>query len=268
MRLGYYFADSKYGRFYDDVVNYAPIWRGSVKDFQTSEMSDLDAVRKFKEAVRGASDYMNSRFVLALDYGLWSPDEVTEAIEYMVAADVWRRVIAIEVDDEPNWTKPEGAAIYEHVEDALRQMKLEKPVYGIGVVQNTFGIEMTEGWKPFDWIGLEGYVEPPGSYDPKVNRVRLVEKMTREYTMLGGKPFVWVLQGYDRGFAWKDKDTLAALQSDSFSLMRTKPFRDTILPFTLAFSYGRPGGTRDHPAIRECHRSWVFGTRTRTEDPE
>jgi len=171
-------------------------------------------------------------------------------------------VLAIELSDEPGWGKTRTQFIINEVDNELLRLGLDKPADGYGVVEHAGGILLTEGWTLGDWVGLEGYVDAPGSANSKVNRRVLTRDMKSLLKRIDGKPWVWVMQGYDRNGNWKNEDTLAALQADSFSLMRSKPFRKTLLPWALVFSYGRPGGTRDHPVLREAHRSYVFGTRT------
>jgi hypothetical protein len=289
MILGFYFADSKYGLNYRSVRGYAPIFRASVRDFMTSEDAFGLTIRgvparhatpqeiqggfdKFRAALVEAAKFKGTQIVLALDWMLWAneglEDEVLEVIEHVIQLGLWERVIAIELDDEPGWTTEKAARVFEIYKSGLRQLKRQTPKYGAGIVENSHGILDTHGWRAFDWVGLEGYVDPPGDWDPKKNRQRLNTTMREQYAKLNDKPFLWVMQGYDRNGAWKDEYTLAALQADSFSLMRSKPFKDTILPFALIFAHSRPGGTKDHQVLGEIHKAYVYGTRTRMEIEE
>ncbi len=258
--LGYYMSDSKFGLFYKEARNFAPIYRASAFDFKTSEMSEQQTFRAFRLALEAAGKYRRMKIVLALNWGRWSSDkDALKGVELVAAAGLWSRVIAIELDDEPGWKDAKAQHVVETVDGLLSEMQLPRPSDGFGVVQHEKGV-FKGGWRAMDWVGLEAYVSPPGSSNPKSNRSVLTKSMKRQVEELAGKPFVWVLQGYDRNGGWKNMRTLAALQADTFALMRQKRFK-TALPWVLIFAYGRPGGTRDHPMLRETHRAYVFGTR-------
>ena len=268
MLIGYYLSNGKYGLDFRHVKNYAPILRTTVREYMTSETSEEQGFALFKEGLREANPKW---IVLGLDWRGWAekhtfPGDIAfEAIEIVRSLGMWNRVLTVEIDDEPGWDTETATAIFELYKAALRNTKSQPPQYGAGIVEHGRGILDTNGWRVFDWVGLEGYVDPPGDWDPKRNRQRLNATMREQYAKLDRKPFLWVMQGYDRNGAWKNEYTLAALQADSFSLMRSKPFKDTILPFSLIFAHSRPGGTKDNPVLGEVHRAYVYGTRTRMD---
>ncbi len=267
MKLGYYFTNSKYGDDYRSVRSYAPIYRCARSDYETSKTSVVESDNLFVKALVKAASFKHTQIVLALDWERWGFDAV-DVIGLVNSLGLWNRVIALELDDEPGWSQTEAKRIRKFVRDFLdlEDLLIPGPEHGMGVVEHQSNILNTTGWKVFDWVGLEGYVSPPGSPTASGNRAQLRSSMIEQFNRIpDGMPFVWVLQGYDRNFGWKNIDTLAELQADSFSLMRSKPFKDRILPFALAFAYSRPGGTKHHPALRAAHRAYVYGTRTRAD---
>src|SRR3989304_9462312 len=171
MQLGYYFANSKYGLNYWAVKSYAPIYRTAVLDFKTSENRYTQAFNKFRSALTKACEFPGTKIVLALDWMSWAnegkEDEVLGVIEHVDQLKLWDRVIAVEIGDEVRWSEDEGRRVFEIYESGLRQLKLHTPHYGAGIVENEYDILYTQGWSVFDWVGLEGYVDPPGAAHPK-----------------------------------------------------------------------------------------------------
>jgi len=257
--LGYYFADSKYGQHFKEVKRYAPLYRTSILDFKTSDMPYKRARLLFREHLIAAKP---KSIILSLDWDRQQSRDEFDAVKVVRDEGLWDKVWVIEVQDEPGYTAVQGSRILNEIFSGLDNLGVSAPAFGLGVVEGIEGLINSDGWKEFHWVGLEAYVDPPGRSIGQ-NRKALRSDMRTMRNLVDETPldFFWVMQGYDRNGGWPNDKTRLALQSDTFSLMRTKKLRAT-LPITTIFSYSRPGGSREHSELKESHRSYVYGTRT------
>lgn len=240
--LGYYYTDSKYGLFFNEVKYYAPLYRASIVEYLTSDITYDKAIEKFKSAILLANP---SQILLSVDFR----SEMFKAVFREVnSAGFWDKVIAVEAADEPGWGIKEGKDNYEKYLTALAELNLTPPKYGVGVTETKNNILNTNGWEVFDWVGLEAYVTAPGS-TAQENKKVLYKDLDDMLGKVRNKPHMLIPQGYDRNGNWKNIDTLVQLQRDILNY----PLGDAALPFYMIFAYGRPGGSRSHPKLTNVH---------------
>src|SRR6185503_3521662 len=101
------------------------------------------------------------------------------------------------------------------------------------------------------FVAMEAYVDPPGSSDPAANVATLNSFLDRAKARVpSGKQIGIIMISYDRNGLWTNIPALADLQMPAY----LKAYDDPRVTAVLMFAYARPGGARQHAALKQIHQ--------------
>ena len=169
-----------------------------------------------------------------------------------VARPFWSSVVRVELADEPAWTLAETNQMIAQVDSFLASRGLGRPPGGYGIVY-LYNQPIPAGASApgLTWVGVEAYIDPPGSGNSQVDIQNLRARVGAQLAQVpAGKSIVLVPMAYDRNGAWPNIDTLRDLQAPMYLLA----FNDPRVVAINMFSYTRAGGSFDHPELRTPHR--------------
>jgi hypothetical protein len=169
-----------------------------------------------------------------------------------VAAQHWQNVVRVELADEPSWSLATTNQMIALVDQKLAERGLTRPPGGYGIVYvYTQPIPAAAAAPGLAWVGIEAYLDFPGSPDSETNIALLRQRVTTAINQVpAGKNIVLVPMAYDRNGQWTNIDTLRDLQVPTYLLAYNDP---RVIALNM-FSYTRQGGSRDHPELRTPHR--------------
>jgi len=238
--LGYYFVDGRYGDFRSEVngytnLYYAWAWRNYPTDAPWGDA--------FSTSLANAAGEDRRIHLNLQEMQYW-----TEALDR--ATPWWAWVRRIEMADEPGWTMAETEANVAALRAELAARGLAPPPIGITCTATQVLTEDAIFAAGLDWVGIEAYVDPPGS-DVSADDVAALAAYvaSAKARVPADKSLVLIMMAYDRNGGWTNLATLYDLQLASYDLFRDDP---RVLAVTM-FSYGRPGGTHDHPELKVAH---------------
>lgn len=120
----------------------------------------------------------------------------------------------------------------------------------------------TGGWRRpqgVDWVALQCYIGPTAPLTAQEAFERLWARISSQIRTVAPVPVLLAAQAYDRNGAWVNEELLAGLQPIYADAVRSFP----AVRGVLWFSYSRPGGVIDHPALRPWHEA-IFRATPRT----
>lgn len=160
----------------------------------------------------------------------------------------WRRIIALELADEPKWSADETARILRQVnEEIARQGLAPKPSI---VVYTRDQILQGTTWKVDGIIpGLECYLDYKGQETDAQARKRMTAMIGSLLTRVGKRKVMLVGQAYDRNGTYKDKESLVAIQQPIFDAARRLQAQGRLIAL-CPFAYARPGGVTAYPTMK------------------
>jgi hypothetical protein len=239
--IGYYFTDGRYGDFEAEVRGYTNLYYAwAWRNYPT----DMPWGAPFSESLRRAA--VAGRRV---HLNLQDPMYFDEALDR--AQPVWEQVSRVELADEPPWDRAETERQLTAVRQKLALRGLAERPLGIVYTRDQVLNEDALFASGLDWVGIEAYVDPPGSETSKDNVDSLVNYVnTAKARVPQDKKLVLIMMAYDRNGGWKNLQTLIDLQQPTYELAANDA---RVLAITM-FSYGRPGGTHDHPELKLAHR--------------
>lgn len=114
------------------------------------------------------------------------------------------------------------------------------------------------GWRSnrIACVGVEAYADPSTQNLANVTDL-LRTDLEQQLDALGGRCAFVVGQAYDRNGAWRNEESLAAIQRTPYEVIYNRGNVAALWWFSL----GRPGGTLDHPRLAEQHRAIVRAAR-------
>jgi len=243
--FGYYFVDGKYGDYRGEVNCYTNLYYAlPVNNY----FSDANWPPLFQESMANAAAE-ERRIHLNLNWDALGGN-IGQVLD--IAAPFWSSVARIEMQDEPGWSRAET----EQNVSSLRSMLAARglPARPIGNVYTRSQIlnDDAPDANGLDWVGIEAYLNPPGSPDPGTNteELRLYLNVAKA-RVPASKDIVLVMMAYDRNGAWTNIETLVEIQYNTYTLAAANDPR--VVAITM-FAYGRPGGSRDHPELKAAHR--------------
>ena len=283
MNVGTYFSSTeRYGRFEGEVAGWTNteyLWlrRDTLRTDPKGMIQALVAQAK-RATVADRKIHLNVNGQEPSDLAI-----VADVIRAMKP--FWGRVVAVEVADEPRWTQVKTTQVLGKVRAAIKAAGLGERPLGIVYTQQQFhGIEGaalsaqemaplaaghsidwpgltgrasgialadalgTAAIKGLDWIGLEGYVDPPGSPNSQANVDTLTKYLKRAMSAVPKTAqIVLVGQAYARNGAWTNMRTLAALQKPVADAAKADP---RVIGVNW-FSYGRDSGARQIPLVAQ-----------------
>ncbi len=268
--MGYYFIDGKFGDHWNEVTCYTNTYYATTSNY----FSDLPWQADYAASIQRARAE-GMRVTLGIDLTRCVPDDRCGAEEKQTEADqrsldekialaqpYWDAIEAIELADEPEWTRAQIDRRVLQVVNTLVDFGLpQKP---IGLTHQMSYINGLEGRRlsgsALDWVGVSAFLEPPGSPDPEVNRMTLISEFGTALEKTAPKDIVLGVQAYDRNGSWPNLATLVDLQSATYDLLAADTGnRIRGLRF---FNYAREnlegcqGGTHYHPELKAPHR-WI-----------
>lgn len=164
----------------------------------------------------------------------------------------WPHIARIEIADEPSWTLAETTAVIAQVDAALAARALPRPPGGYGIMY-VYTEDLPEAARAagLQWVGLEAYLDPPGSPVAIDNFRALIGALGRALGQVPpGKQIVLAQMAYDRNGAWPNVDTLRDLQTVPYGMAAL----DRRVVAINLFAYARPGGTFAHPELAVAHK--------------
>lgn len=239
--FGYYFTDGRYGDFEAEVQRYTNLYYAwAWRNYPT----DMPWGAAFSESLRRAGEAGRH-----IHLNLQDPMYFDEALDR--AKPVWDKVTRVELADEPPWDRAETERQLTSARQKLSARGLATRPLGIVYTRNQVLNEDALFAAGLDWVGIEAYIDPPGSATSKDNVDNLVNYVNSAKTRIPKeKKLVLIMMAYDRNGAWKDLQTLIDLQEPTYKLAADD---ERVLAITM-FSYGRSGGTQEHPELKLAHR--------------
>lgn len=254
MWFGYYYEDAaRYGDFQAEVADYTNLYyalaRGGYEDDSSATNEECSA--NLRRALKRVVESGTRKILLNLNRR--DSEARIPPIDSVLsdAAPFWERVELIELADEPRWDKLQTEAQIRAVRQSMRERGLSDRPIGL-VLEQRFSLKTDAiNADGLDFVSLEAYVNPPGHNDPKTNAEELRSYIdTMKARIPAGKKLLLVMMAYDRNGQWTNVRTLVDLQYQAYLLACNDP---RIIGITM-FSYGRPGGTRDHAELRMAHQ--------------
>lgn len=247
MDFSYFFTDNPpdgayFGEYYDEVKSYTNgYWFGFEGDLEFN-------TRKLAAA---AADGKFMTFEYEATYDPEGMEGVLAACENVGFDTIWPLVRRILFVDEPSISDAEIGRHLARAKDALRRYNLPDPPQGFGYSLTRKQIERGDHLNVpgVSFIGVEGYLDPPGSDTSSVNVEALNLWLdTAKRLVPNSKKMMFVIQAYARNgspaagtYAWPNFKTLADIQIPVY----LKSYDDPRVTCITAFSYGRYSGTRD-----------------------
>jgi hypothetical protein len=246
MDIGYYFVEWKNPADFEsarkEVAGYTNLFFASRASY-ISNLPTQEWLGLFKESMANAASE-NRTIHLALD-----KEDVWRAM-LDVAKPYWNNVARIEIGDEPSLTLSETEAMIQRLNAILSEMGLAHRPMGF-VYRHNEPLPDAIHAPSLDWVGIEAYVDPPGSSDTQSNIAQLELHLQQSMDQVpAGKDIVLVMMAYDRNGKWENIDTLRDLQFPVYMLAYNDP---RVISINM-FSYSRKGGTRFHPSLTTAHK--------------
>src|SRR3989344_2626988 len=243
MWFGYYHVDSQYGDFKNEIKDYTNIQIILEESWiRPPTVTNLDIQRlneAFDESIELGHKVV---YMPAKDPNNWN-QSVNLAKPY------WNQIEFIYLYDEPGWNK--GTT-----EQQISNFK--QLVSAAGLSQKQIAINYTSAQilngdshqaNNLDIVGIEAYMDIS-----QQNSANLVSDLNKQLDQLkqktGNKKLFIVIQAYDRNGAWTNLDSLISIQTPPY----LKAYNDSRVIGLFAFSYARPGGTKDTSILKQSHR--------------
>jgi phosphatidylserine/phosphatidylglycerophosphate/cardiolipin synthase-like enzyme len=242
--FGYYYVDGKYGDHRNEVNCYTNLYYAlAVHNY----FSDTDWWPLFQQSLENAVA-AHKRIHLNINWDAVG-GEMPRLLD--LVAPFWPHVARVEMQDEPGWSRAQTESNIAQLRSMLAQRGLAGRPIGIVYTQNQVRFEDAIFADGLDWVGLEAYVNPPGSASSSDNVAALNQFLDQAKSRVpADKNLVLVMMAYDRNGGWTNMQTLRDLQVVPYMHAFNDP---RVLAITM-FSYARPGGTRDHPELAGPHR--------------
>jgi len=172
-----------------------------------------------------------------------------------IAAPHWNYITRVEVLHEPNNWADIGPTITQIQQELVNRGLASRPM-GIVVGPESTILDYLDYIPNLDWVGIEAYIEAPGSDISQENIDELNATLTAAMNKVpSDKNIVLIMMAYTRGGAWENLDTLRDLQVPTY----LKACEDERVVTLRMFSYHRPAaganaGTRENPQLITPHK--------------
>lgn len=264
MKAGYYFVSGRYGQFLREVrfTNIFHAWAAMAypsdapRSVWLPQMRDdvAAAVASGKEIVLGLNMQVKAD----------ATDAAAKSVLQMMKP-FWNKVISVELADEPGWSRTTTTNFARKVRGFISGMGLGKrPLYVVYTgAQILRGSAFTS--PALDAVGIEAYIDYVAGEPAPRAQARMADHVERLLGRLpAGKPVVMVGMAYARNWpsdpdGWANPRTLIAIQEPYFRIARILDNSKRLISLNL-FSYGRPSGTFERPALKLEHKRLMRGT--------
>lgn len=252
--FAYYFTDGRYGDVYNEVSSFTNTYHAWVRRGYESHSEESDDVwiPKMDAAVRRAfEDNKNIYLALGMERDQVTDTTINRVLDMM--RPYWSKVTRIELGDEPNWTRAQTEQRIKDIEAKLRARNLAQRPMGVVYTDDQLMQQDMLFSDGLDWVGIEAYIDPPGSNSSNTNVGALSSFLSRaKQRVPASKDIVIVMMAYARNGSWTNLTTLKDLQAPAYYAA----YNDRRVKAITMFSYGRPSGTREHgDTLRAVHRA-------------
>ncbi len=251
MDFDYYFVEWKNPSDFDtaraEVNDYTNLYYAGRAQY----ISDLTPAQWRPLLNQSLTNAVNEGKRIHLALELDEPARAAELDDILdVTAPYWSSVKRIEVADEPNWSRRQTEDIIADLRRRLSSRGLSQPPMGIVYVHRQ-PLPDAKNAANLDWIGIEAYIDPPGSPNSQEN-VDALNAHIRNFKsqVPAKKKMVLVMMAYDRNGGWTNISTLEDLQEPVYLQAYNDP---RVIAITM-FAYSRAGGARHHPELKPHHR--------------
>lgn len=255
MDLGYYKVDTiQYGKFADDVKSYTNLTYIDPSDcgFASPPTPVADVFANLKSAIARLAG-AGLKICLSVDRG----SILTKGATLQAAQPYWDKVKYVFLGDELDITKDQLNT--EIVALRANMTNLGLPIKPVGVTFTPSQILQSDRVtaQEIDVVGVENYMiytsDPTGALSSSEDAALMKDLVERQRSKIPAtKGIILIVQAYDlNGSFTKITPNLVDLQSSAYLAV----YQDTRVQGILMFSYGRPGGTKDHPELIPNHRS-------------
>ncbi len=255
--LGYYFADGRDGDFTSEVWSYTNLYVAAPAGHWATENKNWK--NDFRNALQKASN--NNKDILlsaGFDEGLVNSGDLEEKTleqyyDYVLdaAAPYWSKVKFVEAGHEPVWDQAATEAKINTLKSKISLRGLAPKPIGITHSRKDILITNSIFASNLDWVAIEAYVDPPGDSISQKNVENLNNLLTQAKARIpSSKNIIMIMQAYDRNRGWTNINTLKELQVPVYMQSYDDP---RVIAITM-FAYGRAGGTRDYPELKDYHK--------------
>lgn len=244
--LGYYFADSRYGQFLDEVGYTNTTFCEAGSGYHGGGLQWPFALRRAVKRARKLGYKVDLNFQDPL---FW--DQTLARTKSL-----WSTINWIDIMDEPPLNKFQLDELIQDLRGWIETDGLEqKP---IGAVFSRSQMLNGNGFNAsgLDWVGIEAYLTrdewDKAAEGGRGMQYRLLFDTVQDQLVKikPSKEKLLVLQGYDRNGTWDDISELEILQEMNNELVQDLEGEfDSI----RIFSFGRPGGTKEHSSLVPYH---------------
>ena len=255
--FGYYFAEGRNGDFTSEVSDYTNLFAEFPSSYYTNETTNWK--NDFRNALQRAFNSNRDIYLCAgcdeglVNAGVIQERTIEEYYDYVLdaAAPYWSKVKFVEAGHEPDWDRATTEAKINTLKSKINSRGLSPKPIGIthsrGPILTTDSIFASN----LDWVAIEAYVDPPGNSVSERNVENLNNLLTQAKARVpANKKIILIMQAYDRNGQWGNINTLKDLQKPVYM----QSYNDQRVDAILMFSYGRGGGSRDHPELKVMHR--------------
>ena len=241
MKTSYYYANSKqYGRAWKEVKNYCSVY------------ADWEPLSKWPKLV-GKQAWVDLNLPQdASERGILIERYLRELTPK------WGKILALQLADEPSWGRIEIGGIARLVKSEMKRLRLEpRPV---GATFHYDQIMSGNAWQSvdLDWIGPEFYLKKQANDNATTVGRRMTETCDKLMRRIGRtKRVIPTIMAYDQR---KTANPATRTWSEAELLAMQEPAYEAAYNLgkqalcTLWFSYRRPGGTSEYPALKAEHQ--------------
>ncbi|MEK7138657.1 MAG: pilin [Patescibacteria group bacterium] len=244
MWFGYYHVDSQYGDFKTEVKDYTNIQIILEESWiRPPDITNLDIAK------------LNEAFDESIGLGhkiVYMPSKNSANWDQSInfAKPYWNYIEFIYLYDEPGWNKGTTEQQISNFKQLISAAGLsQKPIainYTSAQILNGDGYQAGN----LDIVGIEAYMDVS-----QQNSNKLVEDLNKQIDQqkqkIGNKKIFIVIQAYDRNGTWTNLNSLISMQTPPY----LKAYNDSRVIGLFAFTYARPGGTKDNGILKESHQT-------------
>ncbi|MBI4064326.1 MAG: hypothetical protein HY401_08520 [Elusimicrobia bacterium] len=252
--LGYFYAAGRYGDFTSEVAGYTNlfiVWSNGYSGDCWQGCGSAQAPQ-FQQGLQNAFN-ANKDIYIGIGHVIPDADWSSRWSDMLdIAKPFWSKVKYLELYDEPDWDKNETEAKLNELKNLLNQKGMANRPMGIIYTTNAMLTGDAFTAPSLNWVGIEGYINAPGSPDSQTNVNNLNSLLDQSKARVpSGKQIIFTMMAYDRNGNWTNIPTLADLQEPVY----LKAFNDSRVIAITMYSYARPGGSRDHPELKAKHQN-------------
>ncbi|MBI4119854.1 MAG: hypothetical protein HY454_00095 [Parcubacteria group bacterium] len=242
--FGYYHVDSQYGDFKDEV-----------KDFTNTQIILEESWIRPPNITNLDIQKLNEAFDESIELGhkvVYMPAKDPNNWEQSVnlAKPYWQNIEFIYLADEPNWDKATTERNISNFKGLVTRAGLSQKQIAVNYTPQQLQNGTSHQADSLNIVGFEAYIDP--SLQNSVDLVQtLNSQIDASKQKTGNKKLFIVIQAYDRNGTWTNLNSLISIQTPPY----LKAHNDSRVVGLFAFTYARPGGTKDNGILKESHQA-------------